>query len=135
MSNLSQLKILTEELNTKDRQIRQNEELLRLALAAAEACVWTWDIDKNKVKGNDDFYKLFNYEITTYEDFINCVHPSDIPGVQKAVENSVRDNIDYSIHYRIKSPEGWRMIYAAGKVHNNVMSGICIKEKPCVCEG
>lgn len=134
MSNLLELKKLTQELNDKDKELRENEQLLRLALSAADAVAWTWDIATNQVKGNSEFYKLFNCQVTNYEQFIECLHPDDIQQVHDAVQNSIKNGADYDVYYRIKCPGGWKNIRAVGRIVGSSMSGICIQETPCQCQ-
>lgn len=133
MSNLTRLKRLTEELNNRDRQIRENEQLLRLALDAADAGAWVWDIEKDEVKASKKFLELFNTSISKFEDFLNCLHPDDVTKVQSAVKEAIENRVDYNVHYRIKCPNGWKNIHSAGSVDGSTLSGICIQEAPCQC--
>jgi len=130
MSNLSHLRKLTEELITKDKQIKESEELLRLALSSADAGAWTWNIELDVVNGTPKFYELFGNKISTFEEFINCIHPDDVNDVKCAVRNSIEHDSSYDINYRIKCEDKWKNVYASGKtLGHTIMTGICIENK------
>lgn len=131
MSNLIHLKKLTKELNAKDKQLKESEELLRLALAAADAGAWTWNIEKNIVRGTPKFHEMFGKHVETYEDFISCLHPEDIERTKQAVEDSIQNGHDYDTHYRIKINDTWKYVHATGRTAKDgaVLTGICIIDK------
>ncbi|HEY9660932.1 MAG TPA: PAS domain-containing protein [Allocoleopsis sp.] len=75
--------------------LRQNEQLLRLALTGAQAGSWDWEISTNKVvwsPENFDLYGLTPTPSLQYEDWTNTLHPDDRERVNTETLRVIEDN-------------------------------------------
>lgn len=93
----------------------RNTELSSLleALEALEGTrigAWGWDVDQDIVKWSPTIGTLYGreagYEATTYQEFIDLVHPQDADMVAEAVTAALEKGLDYDIDFRVIWPDG-----------------------------
>ncbi len=100
---------ITEQKNA-EKLIRENEELLRLALEATEEGIWDWDIIENKVNHNKKWCEILGLddELTTHpmEFFTDCIYPSDVYKVMNKVNTAMKDDIKYRSEHRMVKADG-----------------------------
>ncbi len=104
-----------------EETLRKSEERYALAQKAANIGSWDWDLVKGTLTWSDTMEQLFGFlpgEFTgTYERFLESVHPEDRNSVEKAVKDSLENDNEYAIEYRIVWPNGTvRWMSAAGNV-------------------
>lgn len=91
-------------------ELRQNEERLERSQTFSNIGTWDWNIQTGHLYWSDRIWPLFGYskEITdtTYENFLNAVHPDDRQKVIDAVNNCVDCNEEYDIEHRVVWPDG-----------------------------
>ncbi|RNE94587.1 PAS domain S-box protein [Marichromatium sp. AB32] len=99
---------ITEQKQAKER-LRHSEERLRLAVDAAEAGVWTWDIGDDVLFFSDRCKAQFGLSADTevsYRRFFEALHPADRERVDALVQRSVHTGEDYVTEYRTLWPDG-----------------------------
>lgn len=83
---------------------------LRTAQQIARMGSWDWDILNNAIYWSEEAYRVFGLKEgafgTTYESFINSVHPADREIVKKAFFDAMYRGKDYSVEHRIVLPDG-----------------------------
>jgi len=98
---------------TRQKQIteslRISEERLRRSQEAANIGNWDWDIQTGELFWSERIGALFGYDDvvdTTYENFIQAVHPDDRELVSSAVNACVEKSAEYDIEHRIVRSDG-----------------------------
>ena len=94
---------------------------LDAALRAGAIVTWTWDIESNRLFGDEMLARLFNVDPfeadgELLDKYIKSIHPDDLPRVQSALEQSAKSGADYQADYRIIQPDGSvRWVTARGR--------------------
>lgn len=101
--------------------LRQNEQLLRLALTGAQAGSWDWEILTNKVVWSSENYDLHGLPSTLsiqYEDWANTLHPDDRDRINAETWRCIEDRqAEYRVEFRIIHPQrGIRWLQALGRL-------------------
>lgn len=93
-----------------ERALHENQERLRLALAATNTGVWTWKPATGKIYWSPECHTIFG---TRPEDFVDQadwfyrrVHPEDIDLVRQKVDSALHDGSAYVAEFRIIQPSG-----------------------------
>ncbi|WP_088893126.1 PAS domain-containing protein [Leptolyngbya ohadii] len=91
-------------------ELHQSKEQLSLALAAAQAGTWQWFKADNRTLWSDENFRLLGYEpgsvSSTYETWLNAVHPDDREMVQQAVNRAIEEQSLLYFEYRVSLPDG-----------------------------
>ncbi|MDQ7784143.1 MAG: sigma 54-interacting transcriptional regulator [Desulfomonilaceae bacterium] len=122
--------------NGTDRQIRESEEKLRLALESAGEGMWEWDWNTGTVHFDQSALKILGVsweepEIA-FDSWIARIHPEDLPAAARVL----RDYLDgwterYSVEFRWPTMRGeWRWLVSHGKVIKYASDG-----KPLIMMG
>ena len=90
--------------------LKRSEERFQSSLNFANVGVWDWYIDTGQLLWTERVAPMFGYPVgeleTTYENFMQAVHPDD----RETVDNAVRACIDrgdaYDIEHRVAWPDG-----------------------------
>ena len=90
--------------------LRKSETRLSDAQRIAALGSWEWDLASDKLYWSDQVYRIFgqrpdSYE-TTYETFLNTVHPDDKESVKQAIQQSLNDHVPFNTDHRIILPDG-----------------------------
>jgi PAS domain S-box-containing protein len=100
---------------------RESEQRLRLALDAAQAGVWEWNVETGQYLWD----KTIRDAVTpgpedapvTSADWLALVHPDDKDLVPAQRKRAIEENRPYAVDFRIRSPKGgWRYRRARGVV-------------------
>ena len=93
-----------------EERLRVNEERFRRSQIYANIGTWDWDIQTGDLYWSERIGPLFGYpggELnTSYENFLNAVHPADRQQVLAAVVACVEQGQDYDIEHRVVWPDG-----------------------------
>jgi len=106
-----------------DRALRDSEERIRLAAAAAEIGLWVWDIAHDAIWASAQARTLHGIppdEPVSFQRFMTCVHPDDRMPVDHAVRNTLRQGGEFRGEYRVVHPDGvshW--LYVLGTCYLN----------------
>jgi PAS domain S-box-containing protein len=96
-------------LRTKEA-LRQNQERLQAALAAAGTGTFRWNIQTNVVDWDGNLDRLFGLEPgqtrQSLDVFVSAVHPDDRPAVLARLDRCARDGSDFDMEFRVVWPDG-----------------------------
>jgi len=88
-----------------DDQVR-----LRLALEAAGAGTWEWDLRSNENRWSDQVWRLYgltlNSCLPSYDNWLQSVHPDDRREVAALVTNAALHGDDLMVEWRVNNPDG-----------------------------
>jgi len=105
--------------------LRASENRLQRSQSFANIGTWDWNINTGELYWSERIGMLFGYgkEVpeTTYENFINAVHPDDRDIVTNAINDCVANNREYDIEHRIITQDGEvRWLHESGDVIRNI---------------
>ena len=107
-----------------DQELRDSEERIRLAAAAAQIGLWDWNIPRDAIWASDRARILYGVRLDeplNFERFMACLHPDDRNRVDAAVRSAFRLGGEYREEYRVAySGGGVRWLYVVGSCHINV---------------
>jgi PAS domain S-box-containing protein len=121
-----------------ERALRESEERLKLALGAAFAGAWDWNIRTGTIvwsQENCDLYGLNPADgPPSFADWERNIHPDDLPSTRLAMRDAVeRRRPSYQAEFRVRHPRrGERWVLGLGRVEHAAdgtplrMSGINI---------
>ena len=93
-----------------EEALRKSEASLREAQRIASLGNWDWDIPSNRLEWSDEIYSIFGLapqELgSTYESFLERVHPADREKVEQAIRESLQTGKPYSLEHRVMRPDG-----------------------------
>jgi PAS domain S-box-containing protein len=93
-----------------EEALRKSEASLREAQRIARLGNWEWNMLSNELRWSDEIYLIFGlgrHEFgSTYESFLERVHPADREKVEQAVRESLASGKPYSIEHRVVRPDG-----------------------------
>ena len=104
--------------------LRASEERLRLALHAAQAGAWEWDIVSGAVVWSAENYALYGRDPAdgplTFADWESRVHPADREAVKAAVQDVISGCLpEYRVEFRvIPTPDTERWLLGLGRVES-----------------
>ncbi len=107
----------------QDRTLQESLERLDLALDAAHAGLWDWDLASGKVYFDARYYTMAGYEpnafLQSFEEWQKLVHPEDLPRCLKTVQavcaSQRLQGFDMDFRFLRKDGE-WMWIRGYGKV-------------------
>ena len=98
------------ERKTAEAKLKQSESLLAEAQQQAQLGSWTRNLETNEVAWSDQLFRLFDMEPqqagTTYEAFLDRVHPEDRARVEALALEAIRSQQSCEFEYRIIRPDG-----------------------------
>ena len=98
-----------------EERLRKNERQLADAQKLAHIGSWEWDSISDEISGSEEFNRIFGLVLSSYDSFMELVHPDDRETVNKAVRETLAHQASYNVHYRIVRPDGiTRVIHAQG---------------------
>lgn len=96
--------------NERERTIQRAERRLSLALEAADAGVWEWNVGPDAVIWGPSMEELVGLERGafegTYEAFLDRVHPEDRDGLRAVVEDAVDRGTGFEHEFRMRHESG-----------------------------
>lgn len=114
---IDDIKVYQEELLAA-KELHVNTEI------AAKIGSWVFDIQTGELRWSN-VAPIFGLEPDSFDNryetfFLNIVHPDDRDGLQKAVDNSIKNNVDYEFDHRVITADGEvRWIRERGRVVYN----------------
>ena len=105
-----------------ERALRESEERMSLATAAADMGVWAWDMHSNRVWVSENWRRMFGVPAGTdigFETVFERVLEEDREAMELSVKRVIEGKADYVAEYRVKRPDGTqRWIAARGRLHS-----------------
>lgn len=90
--------------------LRENEEMLRLALTAGRAGAWSWDLTTDILHWSDEYYRIFGFEPgsipPSVEAGFNRIHPDDLPRINDVVRDAIERGTQIDTVHRVIWPDG-----------------------------
>ncbi len=90
--------------------VMQSEEHFRLALDAANAGTWEWDLETNDHLWSEELWKLFDVEpysrAPSYDPWRELVHPDDLANTEQVVAQAVQTGTELNVEFRVSDHEG-----------------------------
>lgn len=101
---------LEQRVARRTAQLRTTNSRLSLALRAANAGIWEWDMATNRTFWSEENYRLLGYEPgsceSTYENWLRAIHPGDRERVHTHVLQVVEQRCSLDMEYRVLLPDG-----------------------------
>ena len=92
------------------RALRQSESRLVQAQQVARLGSWDWDIVRDHVQWSDEIFRFFPIERgaldTSFQSFLNFVHPDDRQLVNAAIDDALANKAPYLVEHRIIGEDG-----------------------------
>ncbi len=114
--------------------LQKSENLLARSQRTAKLGNWELDIGANRLTWSDEAYRIFGltpgqFTATTYDAFLNIVHPADRARVDAAYTNSLREGKDhYEIEHRVISRDSGEVKHVYEKcIHQRDADGKVIR--------
>jgi len=99
-----------------EETLRLSEQRRSLALEAAQAATWEWDLRTNENVWSNELWPLYGLEPNTcepsYEEWLKSVHPDDQQKTVQIINEAVRQRLAFSTEWRVNTsggPERWLM--------------------------
>jgi PAS domain S-box-containing protein len=104
-----------------EEALRQHEELLRIALEAANMGVWDYDVRTGVVKWSRSLEEIHGLPAGgfggTFNHYLSYIHPEDRSYISDSLGRSIEDGTGHNIEYRITSPDSTiRWVEGRGEV-------------------
>jgi PAS domain S-box-containing protein len=116
-------------------KLEESKENLELALAAANAGTWVWNIETNEMQWSDEFIRIFDFDTSVLpclDSWKTRIHKDDVQTavirLQNAIDNGTYLDSDYRIVLRNKSIRWIRSVGMATYKNGRPvrMGGLCI---------
>ena len=104
------------------QRLKENEQLLQLALKNAKAGLWDWDLKTHRITWSPENYELFGIEQNIkhihYRDWKQILHPDDLDASNAEVQKVLSgESKEFGTEFRIIHPQrGIRWILGIGDV-------------------
>ena len=93
-----------------EEQFKESEARYKLSQEAARIGTWDWEIKTGKLIWSDEIESLFGLQKgsfkSSYDEFLNTIHPDDREKVLQAIDRCIEDKKEYDIQHRIVWPDG-----------------------------
>ncbi len=104
-----------------EEALRRSQERMHLALNAAKAATWTWDLKTNRTVWSPEYYSLYGYKSNvapTFQNWLRRIHPADRKAVQGFIQCTMKDRRkEFVFEFRIRHPDrGERWIANRGSI-------------------
>ena len=105
-----------------EAELRHSEERLSLALEAASAGMFDWNMITGEMHFSDRFYTMLGYDPgefpATYESFESLWHPDERPGMKHVIDRYRSNQTDHhEIEMRLRAKSGeWRWVASHGRM-------------------
>ena len=100
---------ITEKSKIKNQLIKSNERFI-LAAKATNDAIWDWDIESDKLEGNERFYFFFglNYdERISFKEFYYKLHPDDMKPIVNNLKAAMAQKKPFIVElFRFKNKDG-----------------------------
>jgi protein-histidine pros-kinase len=103
VTDITERRLGDEALRERERQLAEAQQIARLGS-------WEWDIPANVVTWSEELYRIYGLDgeefSSTYEGFLERVHPDDRELVHGAVTRAYRDGTPLGFEHRLVKPSG-----------------------------
>lgn len=89
--------------------LKSSAERLRLALNAAKAGIWEWDLKTNRNFWSDELWELYGLEPhscePSYENWRRRIHPADRERAEQIVKEAAQNGTELHAEWRVQGPD------------------------------
>ncbi len=108
------------ERKQSEQALRESEARRSLALDAAQAGTWEWDLTTGRNTWSDELWKLYGLELRScqpsYEAWRESVHPEDRERVEQELQAIVHQEAELNLEWRVSSSsESPRWLMSRGR--------------------
>jgi len=101
---------MAEERVRSAEALKEQEELLQIALRANGMGLWMWDLHADAMHRSDEVYRIAGMEPGEISSdpraWLQCVHPDDREGLEQALLRTRDTGCDYHFQYRVCWSDG-----------------------------
>jgi PAS domain S-box-containing protein len=94
--------------------------LLKVALRAAQAGSWAWDLVTEEIFWSDEYHHLIGTDPATvqpsYEAWLEKVHPDDLEPAAAQMRVAIDTRREINLEFRILRPDGLRWLRSQGQI-------------------
>ncbi len=104
-----------------ESNLSASQERLKLALGAANAGLWEWNLQTGRNEWSDELWRLYGLALhslePSYEAWLNTVHLDDRQAVVARLDEAVKSGVDLELEWRVanSSPGQERWLMSRGK--------------------
>jgi PAS domain S-box-containing protein len=105
-----------------EEQLRDAQSRLSAIIAAASVGTWVWQVQEDRVFADPALAAMFSVSPEAANggpiaSYLAAVHPDDVSGLQKVIEDALHIGKPYEAEYRLRLADGgWRWVNARGRV-------------------
>ena len=108
--NVTERKKSIEQIELSERALKISNERFLLVAKATNDAVWDWDMQTDKIWGNESFRKVFELkedEILNFKEFANRIHKDDLEPLLTNFKNKLRKKETFiTEEFRLKIKQG-----------------------------
>lgn len=107
--DVSERRRFEQELETRNRELAASERRLRLALEGGRMGTWEWNLQNNELVADDDLRHLWGLSEQArvhVDDAFARVHPEDLPGLRRVLDNSIAGTEEFAGEFRVRDGQG-----------------------------
>ncbi|MDO9387178.1 MAG: EAL domain-containing protein [Thiobacillus sp.] len=98
------------EKSLAEATLKESAQRLNEAQRIAQVGSWELDLNSGKLTWSDEIFRIFEIDKgafgTSYEAFLNAIHPEDRERVNQAYTDSLETRSPYEIAHRLRLPDG-----------------------------
>jgi PAS domain S-box-containing protein len=101
-----------------ERALSRNEQRLTLAMEAANAGTWDWNVPTGEMSWSPEMGRILggaDHLPASFDAFLNHVHPLDRDRVARIVTDAMQEGASYETEFRVLSDNGERWVMAKGR--------------------
>ncbi|MDX2284775.1 MAG: PAS domain S-box protein [Bacteroidia bacterium] len=117
------------ERETASAALRDSEERLRLAIAAADQGLYDLDLRTGETIVSPEYARMLGYDPEQFREthaaWLQRLHPDDRPGVEQAYQNYIAGRIpEYRVEFRQQAADGtWIWVLSLGRIQARDTAG------------
>lgn len=121
--------MMADRLHVSDSRLRESEERLRLALAAANQGLFDLDLTSGDVRVSPEYAGMLGYDPDSFHEtkatWLERMHPEDAARVQQVHEDYVAGRLqEYRNEFRQRTRDGrWKWILSQGRIMERAADG------------
>jgi PAS domain S-box-containing protein len=92
-----------------EEALRRSEAYLAEAQTLSHTGSFGWNVSSGEIYWSEETYKIFGLDRSvkpTMEFVLQQMHPDDRDGVQRALDQAIRENTAFSVEHRLLMPDG-----------------------------
>ncbi len=91
-----------------ENALRESDRRLELALSSMHMGIWELNVATDEVFRSPESYEILGLKATdtTFESFVNLLHPEDAPRVVATIRQMPKDHPEFRAEFRIIRPDG-----------------------------